>query len=184
MPYCLLQPGGFTYVSTFETTHLTDIYSKKSLDELINEYGTHIGHTYILNDLPYINHIFDGKKDNMRLSKKWVNFTELLSDCVNNSLLWNPNMGEYIEYISLLTNVSVDYISYNKISIRNNNPKSIEGYTLIIPATIKDTIYFEDNIMPAQKSDSNYHFFVFTLPEKKTITCSFFPKVNAILNKQ
>ncbi len=153
---------------TFEATHIIDIYSKKALQKLIKEYGTHIGHTYILNDLPYINTIFTKRNSQYNLKDKWINFLETLSDYVRKKVIWNPTMAEFSEYSVSLQNIRLDYLSEIKIMLSNNNNFLVEGYTLITPKHLKPELKVNKDIIKASSSDLKYHFFIFDLKALET----------------
>ncbi|MFM9951252.1 MAG: hypothetical protein ACKV1O_25180 [Saprospiraceae bacterium] len=137
---------GLLFFNTIETTHTKDIYNKASLEALIKERGLHLGHTYILNSLPYINGIFNANGNRLTLSKEWIDFTEVLSEMVANGKIWNPNMGEFVDRIKLMLNVSYR-LANNKILIRNNNDEIVEGYTLIKP----DNSFYIITLQPHQE---------------------------------
>jgi hypothetical protein len=172
-PLAQYAKGDLLMFSTFETTHLVDIYNKKALDKLIAEYGTHIGHTYILNDLPYINSIFKKKKGKYFLAEKWVIFLNVLSGYVKEKKIWNPNMSEYADYIIALQSVSLNYISETEAELINENANDIKGYTMITPSNYNSEFLLNGKKVQAFLSDSNYHFFVFTLPAKSKLNITF-----------
>ncbi len=158
---------------TFEATHLLDIYQQKALRNLVSEYGTHIGHTYILNDLPYINSIFTKRDQQYYLADKWVCFLEAISDYVKEKIIWNPTMGEYARYVLLLQNIKINYLAENKISITNNNDLIVEGYTIVIPKRLSRELCINAQNVIANHTDSNYHFFIIRLLAKEQKMISF-----------
>jgi hypothetical protein len=122
--------GELLFFNTIETTHTKDIYTKKLLDNLINDKGLHLGHTYILNSLTYINGIFDSDSKTLKLSKEWIEFTEYLSFKVKNNEIWNPNMSEFVERMKLVLNVEY-YLSENSVKLINKNNYPIDDFKLI-----------------------------------------------------
>lgn len=130
-PFTQYTLGDILMFYTFETTHLVDIYNKKSLDKLVQENGTHIGHTYILNDLPYINSIFKKVNNQYTLAEKWIEFLDALQEKIKTKEVWNPNMGEYATYNIALQNILVEYTSEGSCLIKNNNDKNIDGFVFM-----------------------------------------------------
>ncbi|MEP7320112.1 MAG: hypothetical protein ABI921_15250, partial [Panacibacter sp.] len=172
-PLSQYKPGDLLMFYTFETTHLKDIYTKKALDVFIKEYGTHIGHTYILNDLPYINSIFKVKKGKYQLIPEWIQFLDILEGYVKSNHIWNANMGEYVHHIIQLSQVCITYISADSILIKNNNSAAFYGYTFIVPAAFKYPVYIDGILTKAEITDMHYQFFVLTLPSLGTVNISY-----------
>jgi hypothetical protein len=163
-PLAQYKEGDLLMFSTFETTHVQDIYNKKALDTLIEEYGLHIGHTYILNDLPYLSGIFTKEKGQLRLSNKWIKFTEDLSKYVQEGKIWNPNMGEFIKRLKSLVNIEFRWISTRNFFIENKNNYIVPDFTFIIPTTFNiSTIICDDQPLKTFSTDSNFHFFTLHL---------------------
>jgi hypothetical protein len=149
---------------TFETTHLVDIYNKKSLQKLIDENGTHIGHTYILNDLPYINSIFEKENNQYLLSEKWISFLDVLQEKVQSKEIWNANMGEYAAYNILLQNVFIEYSPEGNCMIKNDNEINIDGFTFI--SSSKENLSIENKKLTPHFTDRHYNYFIINLPAK------------------
>lgn len=120
---------GLLFFNTIETTHIKDIYTDKLLNKLIGSSGLHIGHTYILNSLPYINGIFTRSKTSIELSKEWIHFTESLSAKIKNGAVWNPNMGEFTERVKQVLNIEVKYAG-DELIVTNNNNADVIDFTL------------------------------------------------------
>lgn len=171
-PISQYKPGDLLMFYTFETTHLQDIYTKKALNKLIKEYGTHIGHTYILNDLPYINAIFKTSKGKYQLAPKWIQFLDALQANVKNNKIWNPGMGEYADHIIKLSQVCISLLSANTTSIKNNNSSAFDGYTFIVPANFKNQIFINGTPANPDHTDAYYKFYMLTLPPLSTVIIS------------
>lgn len=162
-PLAQMTDGDLLMFMTFETTHLDDIYNRKKLDQLVSEYGLHIGHTYILNTLPYLNHIFKIKNEKYSLKKNWVRFLEILSAYVANNNTWNPNMGEYISYTTSLLKVKIIYVSSDHIIITNNNAETVYGYTFVLPVLMKGELFMNGKKTVESYKDKNYTFYCMDL---------------------
>lgn len=152
-PFAQYTLGDISMFYTFETTHLVDIYTKKSLDKLIQENGTHIGHTYILNDLPYINSIFKKTNHQYFLADKWIEFLDVLQEKIKTKEIWNANMGEYTAYNILLQNIDISYTSTGDCIIKNNNDIDVDGFTFLgyknivfqLNSNIIEPVFIKDN---------------------------------------
>ena len=171
-PVSQYKPGNLLMFYTFETTHLKDIYTKKALDALIKDYGTHIGHTYILNDLPYINSIFKVSKGKYQLAAEWIQFLGVLETYVKTNKVWNANMGEYADHVIKLSQVCINWLSAHEISIINNNNLPFFGYTFIVPANFKYQIFINGVLTNPEIIDGHYKFFVLTLPPLNAVIIS------------
>jgi len=161
--------GDMLMFSTFETTHVKDIYTKQALNKLIKEYGLHIGHTYILNDLSYLNNIFTERKGIKTLSKEWIDFTKSLSEYVKNKEIWNPTMGEFVNHLISILNINITYTSYSTFQIKNNKETTIKDFTLIIPTEYKKNISFNGNVIKPFKRDDLFDFFTFDISASTTL---------------
>ena len=161
MPFTQYKDGDMLMFYTFETTHLTDIYNQKSLQQLINENGTHIGHTYILNNLPYINSIFLRKNNQLILAPKWIEFLDLLEEKIKLKEVWNPNMGDYVAYNIKLLNVYISYLTNGSCLIKNNNNCDILGFTFV--SENASTLNINGIITKSLGFDENYQYYLLTL---------------------
>jgi hypothetical protein len=168
-PLAQYKDGNILMFSTFETTHVKDIYNKQALDKLIKEYGLHIGHTYILNDLPYLNNIFTEKNGAKILSKEWVSFTNVLSEYVKDRKVWNPTMREFVNYLKSLLNINIKYTSSNTFQIKNNGDAAIKDFTLIIPVLYEKNISLNGNVIKPFKKDNLFDFFTFDISASATL---------------
>ncbi len=161
IPFVQYKPTDMVMFYTFETTHLIDIYNEKSIHKLINENGTHIGHTYILNDLPYINSIFITKRKKLQLDNKWIEFLNILEQKIKSKEVWNPNMGEYVSYNISLLNVFVQYQANGSCIIKNTNEHNVEGFTFINETYT--SLQVNENVLHAEYQHNGYNYFTLTL---------------------
>ncbi|CAN5235397.1 hypothetical protein BH11BAC6_BH11BAC6_08360 [soil metagenome] len=169
-PLAQYKDGDIFMFSTFETTHTKDIYHKQALDQLISEYGLHIGHTYILNTLPYIANIFSEKNNELSLSQQWIDFTTQLSSYVNKKLIWNATMGSFTAWLKKLLLIELNYINANTFYINNKNVEAVVGFTFIIPSSFSSAIIFNQEKVYAADTDKNFHFFCLSLLPQGTST--------------
>lgn len=163
-PFTQYQQNDILMFYTFETTHLVDIYHKKSLEKLVQENGTHIGHNYILNDLPYINSIFEKENNQYLLSEKWISFLDVLQEKVQSKEIWNANMGEYAAYNILLQNVFIEYSPEGNCMIKNDNEINIDGFTFI--SNSKENLSIENKKLTPHFTDRHNNYFIINLPAK------------------
>lgn len=134
-PFHQVDKNEMTLFATQEVVQIDNSYTKEALDKLIRERGLHLGHTYILNSLPYINGIYKRSTQNT-LADYWINFTNDLSELVKAGRIWNPNMGEFVSYMKQLNSLKFEYCSLNKIRITNNSKEGLTGLTLYASANI------------------------------------------------
>ncbi len=172
-PFTQYQQSDILMFYTFETTHLVDIYHRKSLEKLIQENGTHIGHTYILNDLPYINSIFKKDHNKYLLAEKWISFLDALQEKVQSKEIWNANMGEYAAYNILLQNIIIEYSFEGNCIIKNDNETNVDGFTFI--TSPKENLNIQNQKASPSFTDRHYNYYILNLPAQSTIVVSISP---------
>lgn len=126
-----LRPEDILMFTTQEVVHTSDIYTPQALSALVKEKGLHIGHTYILNKLPYVNGIFT---KNGNLKKEWIIFVEALKKQCNTKAIWNCNMGELAAYIKTISLLDIKYLT-QCITITNNSPSTAQDICFSLPYT-------------------------------------------------
>lgn len=134
--------------ATQEVVHTKDAYTAELLNKLVAEKGLHIGHTYLLNTLPYLNGVFDNNK---QLSKEWMVFVAALSSAVKSGIMWNPTMHEFVAYTELLVKLNISYPTLRSMRIENKSDKDINGVSFFTNNT--HTILW-DGIVPDYRTDS------------------------------
>lgn len=152
-PLHQLQQNDMLLFATQEITQLDGIYTGEALDKLISEKGAHIGHTYILNDLPYIDGVFE-KKTTYRLSNYWVKFIDALAQRVKSGEIWNPTFAEFVDYVKKSCLVSLEYISDKTLIVHNAGNKDINGLTFMMHITANPTVLW-DKQKPAFRNDAS-----------------------------
>ncbi len=126
-----LQPDDILMFATQEVVHTSDIYNEQALLALIKEKGLHIGHTYILNQLPYINGIFT---KNGQLKEEWIVFVEALKKLSGSKAIWSCNMGELAAYLKAIALLDITY-HRQSITITNKSRLAAAGITFSMPYT-------------------------------------------------
>ena len=121
---------------TNEVQHICDVYNEKSLNNLIREKGIHIGHTYLLNTVPYLNGLFKNQDGNITLKPKWSRFVIALHHKVSTNVLWNPVVSDLSEWTRAMQFVSIVPVNSNSVRITNKYFKDIHDFTLLIPKTM------------------------------------------------
>jgi hypothetical protein len=154
-----------------EVVHTQDAYTPAALNKLIAEKGLHIGHTYLLNTLPYINGIFD--KQTKQLSHEWKTFVAALSEYVKEGSVWNPNMHEFIDYNKQLSSLSFTHNSSRSILVKNSSNKAIEGLSFIIPTNNISNISWGNTQLNSRNTKENETIFWGTVPANNSITISW-----------
>jgi hypothetical protein len=140
--------GDLLFFSTQEAVQIDETYKPATLDKLIREKGLHIGHTYILNKLPYINGIFAKGKQNT-IAGYWTNFTSYLSDKVKEGIVWNPNMSDFVDHIRDLQSIKLSYTSEKSLILVNSSSHDIEGLSFVFLACKEKPKHISWNGNPA-----------------------------------
>jgi len=121
---------------TSEVLHISDVYNENQLNTLIEEKGLHIGHTYLLNELPYINGIIKKENKDFKLSKEWSRFIKHLQKSVISGNLWNPTISKLGSWVRMMQFVSIIPINSNSLKLFNEYYKDIPNFTLLLPMNI------------------------------------------------
>lgn len=156
--------------STQETTQLDEIYNAASLDRLVQQNGIHAGHTYILNNLSYINGVFK-KGSKYELADYWKKFTSYLSDSIKSNKVWNPNMSEFITYYRQVNELDIIYNGNNSITINNNTSNNISGVTFCLaqhPANLS-----WNGQKPATKQSGTLTYLWGDIPAKSSVVINW-----------
>lgn len=123
--------------TTQETIHTKDIYTPDALNRLLDERGLHVGHCYLLNNLPYIAGIFDSSTAAPRLSTEWLRFIDLLSHVAQQNRVWNPVVSDLVEYMRLLQHVAlVPDLDAGTARLANLAPRALKDVTLLLPRSV------------------------------------------------
>jgi hypothetical protein len=135
--------------ATLETVHVRDSYTPDAVDRLLKERGLHVGHCYLLNELPYIAGIFQPSKHSIRLSAQWTRAVRHLSSLVQAQRLWNPTMGTLAAWMRDMQHLS--FIPQGAAGMTVNNPLShtVHGVTILLDPSISPSSVFWDGNRPA-----------------------------------
>jgi hypothetical protein len=117
--------------TTMEAVHTRDMYSPGALDRLVHERGLHIGHSYLLNRLPYIAGIFEKKTG--RLTHSWNQFVDSLASLVRAGRLWNPTAGGLAGWIRDRELVTLIPVAPAEVRMENPLPRPVRDFTLLLP---------------------------------------------------
>jgi hypothetical protein len=117
--------------TTMEAVHTRDMYSPGALDRLVRERGLHIGHSYLLNRLPYIAGIFERKTG--RLTHSWNQFVDSLASLVRTGRLWNPTAGGLAGWIRDRELVALIPVTPAEVRMENPLPRPVRNFTLLLP---------------------------------------------------
>jgi hypothetical protein len=154
-----------------EVVHTQDAYTPAALNKLIAEKGLHIGHTYLLNTLPYINGIFD--KQTKQLTNEWKTFVVALSEYVKEGNVWDPNIHEFIDYNKQLNSLSFTHNSSRSILVKNSSNKAIEGLSFVIPTNNTSNISWGNTQPDSRNTKQNETIFWGTVPANNSVTISW-----------
>jgi len=123
--------------TTMEAVHTRDIYTPKALFRLVEERGLHIGHCYLLNSLPYVAGVFSINNDQgVSLSPVWNEFLNHLATAVNEGVIWNPPVGELVEWIRAMQRMKVTRTKRLEVQIENPMAGAVTDYTLLFPKSV------------------------------------------------
>jgi len=129
-------PDDMMLFTTNEITHTSDAYTKAQLESLIEERGLHIGHSYILNQLPYIAGIFQPGTTPPRLRWEWTSFLDLLEAAVRSGKLWNPTARDLVNWVRNIQSVRCTPVGPHSMEIENASGQPVSDLTLLLPRTI------------------------------------------------
>lgn len=132
-PLHLVSDTDFLLFATLEVLHIGDVYGEAALSTLIAERGLHIGHTYLLNRLPYVDGLFERGSAAPRLTRAWLAVLDILQTEVAAGRLWNPPMGELAEWTRSVQRVTVHPVSDDTIEVRHPGDEALRGFTLLLP---------------------------------------------------
>jgi hypothetical protein len=122
--------------TTAESLHTRDIYTPAALRRLLDERGLHLGHCYLLNQIPYIAGVFQHGGRTARLTKEWTEFIDAMSEHVGSRRLWNPNAAELAEWMRGIQHVDCQPVGAQSLRLRNLLSRSIGELTLLLPRQI------------------------------------------------
>ncbi|MCA1587100.1 MAG: hypothetical protein LC791_20825, partial [Acidobacteria bacterium] len=127
--------------TTLEAVHTKDVYTPRALTRLLEERGLHIGHTYLLNELPYIAGVFDHQSGTLRLSTEWETFLDTLAEATTSQRLWNPTASALLQYMRNVQHVSVlPDLDREAAVVINRSPRAQRNITvllLLLPRSIQ-----------------------------------------------
>ena len=136
MPFSQVTDDELLLFATVEVLHTRDAYRPAALTRLIGERGLHIGHTYLLNRLPYIAGIFTHAPGSPRLDTGWLDTLDTLSSEVRSGRVWNPTMGELAEWMRAVQCVSVVPVSDTALEVSNPLDRIMRDFTVLLPNTV------------------------------------------------
>jgi hypothetical protein len=133
--------------ATTEVLHTRDAYTPAAVARLVASRGIHIGHTYLLNRLPYIAGLFaEGGAD--RFSDEWTVFVDALADAVAAGVVWNPPVSRLAERMRSLQHVETFPLTHGAI-VHNRSDEIVRDFTLLLPSTVAASSVTWDDATPA-----------------------------------
>jgi hypothetical protein len=133
VPLSQARPDDLMLFTAHEAVHTQDIYTHEALERLLHERGLHIGHTYLLNELPYIAGVFACDSPTPRLSAAWRAFLDALGAATRDERLWNPTMSELAEYMRAMQHVGVHLDQGGVLHVSSRLPTTLRDVTLLVP---------------------------------------------------
>lgn len=106
----------------------SNAYAPAVIDDLIVRRGIHISHSYFTNELGN----FLVKQDNaMTIKPEFEHALKYICKRINQGIIWNPTISEMGDYFKALEKIELQYLSANRIIVRNNNSFNVKNLTLI-----------------------------------------------------
>ena len=136
VPMHQVQPDDQLLFATQEVLHLRDAYTPSAFERLVHERGLHVGHTYLLNTLPYVAGMFAPREPAPRLTDEWNGALDSLQDEVAAGRLWNPTAGELAKWFRAVHCLTVTPRSECALELSNPTGDVMCGATIMLPASV------------------------------------------------
>jgi len=157
-PFYFTDSQELVLFTTSEATHTEDAYTIQNLDNLIDEYGLHIGHTYLLNSLSHLKGILRVHANSISLSPGWVNFVEYLSAKTNEGKIWNCPLAEFAKYLKALKKVRVSYDEECRLYLTNLGKDEVRGLSAFVDSGVPvQNIRWNDKAPENMRSYADRH---------------------------
>lgn len=122
---------GLFWFDSVRVTEVSQCYNERSLDDLIQRNGIHIGHTYLgFESRRYPDSAFLRHGDLVLIRPAFEAFLGRLSYEVQHGVVWNPTMRDLIDYWSRLRQVALRRDGSSGWTIVNGSNEPIRGVTL------------------------------------------------------
>ncbi len=125
--------------TTLEVVHTSDVYTPEAVERLLAERGLHIGHCYLLNELPYLAGVFATGGGALALASPWIDFLDHLAAAVRAGRAWNPPMGDLAAWVRALQFTSVVDVARTTVRVDNASDSPVTGFTLLLPGSVSPT---------------------------------------------
>lgn len=135
-PLRALGPEEPLLFATVEVVHTRDAYRPAALQRLVQTRGLHVGHCYLLNQLPYIAGIFEAEPGPPALGAPWLAFLDALEAEVAAGRVWNPSMGALAAWTRALQAVWVQPSGDGALHLGNDGGAPVTGVTVLLPASV------------------------------------------------
>ena len=137
VPMHQVRPGDQLLFVTQEVLHLRDAYTPAAFERLVHERGLHIGHTYLLNTLPYVAGMFSPNQAEPRPAPAWLGALDSLTGEVASGRLWNPPVGELATWFRAMQCLAVTPRSECAIELSNPTGEVTRGATVMLPPSVR-----------------------------------------------
>ena len=121
--------------ATTEVLHTRDGYTPEAIDRLVKSRGIHVGHTYLLNQLPYIAGLF-AEGAGPRFSDEWAEFVDALAAQVAAGAVWNPAVAPLAEWMRAMQQVETIPLPQGGAIVHNRSNEVVRDFTLLLPRDI------------------------------------------------
>jgi hypothetical protein len=132
-----------------EVLHTSDAYTPASLERLVAERGLHIGHTYLLNRLPYLAGIFTAPNGPYHLSRYWIEMLDALTDSVRAGRIWNPTMSELAEWVRATQLICTEPVGARTVRLHNASGSAMRNVSLLLPTDVSAADLTWNGVRPA-----------------------------------
>ncbi len=137
------------FFSTKEAVHTRDIYTLDAINRLIEARGLHVGHCYLMNNLPYIAGLFARGSSDLQLTAGWTEFVKDLAELVRSGRIWNPTAGDLTMWMRDMQSVSLFPASPGEVILENSSPRPLHAFTLLISPTVSPETIRWSGIVPS-----------------------------------
>lgn len=134
---------------TMEVLHVRDAFTPNALKRLVHERGVHIGHCYLLNDLPYVAGVFGPPAEIPVLTRAWAEFLECLTTFVSSRQIWNPTMAGFSGWIAKYQSLTMIPSGPSSAIVRNPLGDEAGGVTLLLPPGVSPASVRWGHVAPA-----------------------------------
>jgi hypothetical protein len=123
--------SGLYWFDAARIVFLSNAYNASALDNLIDETGIHIGHTYLgFYGRKYSDCAFRRDRQDFTIQDEFQEFLDYLAVKIRQGIVWNPTMREMIRYYEALAAVELKEDRRGQWCLTNSATTPVAGVTL------------------------------------------------------